>query len=158
MIGGLAVGLLFDLFRLSRKYIHTKDFITYVEDIVFWILVGIIVLVTVYYSNHGEIRGYVFLGLILGSLLYFLTLSKIVSQALTFIINVLIDWARVLIRIISFPINIIMNLSTKIAKKIYKLLDALILGRILNIIKKNKNFIRSRIFKSSVESNNIHKN
>lgn len=37
-LNGLIISLLFDFFRILRRSFNTKDIITYIEDIVFWIL------------------------------------------------------------------------------------------------------------------------
>ena len=38
IINGIIIGVLFDFFRILRKTIKTKDAITYIQDILFWIL------------------------------------------------------------------------------------------------------------------------
>ncbi len=38
IINGLIIGLLFDFFRILRKSFNTKDLITYIQDIIFWII------------------------------------------------------------------------------------------------------------------------
>ena len=42
VIVGIIVGIIFDFFRILRKSFKTKDFVTYIEDIVFCILTGLI--------------------------------------------------------------------------------------------------------------------
>ena len=37
---GIIIGILFDFFRILRKTFKTSDMITYVEDLLFWILTG----------------------------------------------------------------------------------------------------------------------
>ena len=41
---GIGLGILFDFFRVLRKTFETPDFMTYIEDIIYWVLAGIIVL------------------------------------------------------------------------------------------------------------------
>lgn len=38
ILNGLLIGILFDFFRILRKSFKTPDFITYIQDICFWIL------------------------------------------------------------------------------------------------------------------------
>ncbi len=38
VINGFIIGFIFDFFRILRKSFKTSDFITYLEDICFWIL------------------------------------------------------------------------------------------------------------------------
>ena len=44
LLNGLIIGLLFDFFRILRKAIKTPDVITYIEDALFWILTGFLIL------------------------------------------------------------------------------------------------------------------
>ena len=48
VINGLLIGLLFDFFRILRLSFKTRDFVTYIEDIIFWIITGIIVLYSIF--------------------------------------------------------------------------------------------------------------
>ena len=41
---GICIGLLFDFFRIQRKVLKTCDFITYIQDILFWIVSGLIII------------------------------------------------------------------------------------------------------------------
>ena len=43
-IVGIIIGILFDIFRILRKSFKTKDIVTHIEDIFFWILTGIIII------------------------------------------------------------------------------------------------------------------
>ena len=38
---GMLTALIYDLFRILRKIFKTKDFITYLEDIIFWLITRI---------------------------------------------------------------------------------------------------------------------
>ena len=73
---GIVIGILYDIFRILRRSFKTADFITYIQDFLFWILTGIILLYSIFTFNNGELRAYVFLGIILGTFLYMLFFSK----------------------------------------------------------------------------------
>ena len=77
---GVIIGILFDFFRILRKSFKTSDIITYLEDIIFWILTGFIVLYNIWYFNNGEIRLFMILGIIMGAIIYMLTLSNIIND------------------------------------------------------------------------------
>ena len=53
VINGILIGLLFDFFRILRRSFKTNDFMTYVEDIIFWILTGLIILYSIFTFNNG---------------------------------------------------------------------------------------------------------
>ena len=107
ILTGLIIGILFDCFRILRKSFKTADWITYIQDIIFWILTGIIVLFSIFKFNNGEIRSYIILGIFFGFLMYMLTISK-------FIVKYTVLLIQLLKKIIAYPINIIINIFKKI--------------------------------------------
>ena len=84
---GFIIGLLFDFFRILRKSFKTSDLVTYIQDILFWILTGFLVLYSIFIFNNGEIRLFMFLGILLGVTLYILTLSQYIIKINVFIIS-----------------------------------------------------------------------
>jgi len=119
---GVIIGILFDFFRILRRTIKTSNFITYIEDILFWILTGFLILYNIWYFNNGEIRIYMFLGIILGVLIYMLTLSsiliKIFSKILRTLINMLELPFKTIISIFRKLNTAIKEIFTKITKKL----------------------------------------
>ncbi len=91
---GILVGLLFDIFRITRKSFNTPNIVTYIEDTLFWILSGLLVLYIIHVFTTGEIRLYMILMLMIGTTIYFLTISKyfmlINIKILSFIKNIII--------------------------------------------------------------------
>lgn len=119
---GVAIGVLFDFFRILRRTIKTANIITYIEDILFWVLTGILILYNIWYFNNGEIRVYMFLGIILGVLIYMSTLSNIVVKLFTRILGTIIKVLelpfKTIIAVFRKIITIILSFSTKYVKKI----------------------------------------
>jgi len=148
-INGIIIGLLFDLFRISRKVFKTSDFITYIEDVLFWILSGIIVLYSIFIFNNGEMRLFMFLGIILGGIMYMVLLSsyiikinvkiiKLIQKILEILFIPLKLIYKYLVKFLLKPslfifINIRKNI-TKFATKTYK---------VLKILKKEKNLVKN---------------
>ena len=89
ILNGFLIGLIFDIFRILRQSFKTKDFITYIEDIIFWVITGILILNSIFKFNNGEIRGYIFIGIIIGTILYLLLFSKLFIRINVLIINLL---------------------------------------------------------------------
>ncbi len=105
-ITGVSIGILFDIFRITRRSFKTPDFITYIEDIIFWILTGVILLFTIFTFNNGELRIYIFIGLIFGLCLYILTLSK-------YFIKISVKILNFIKKILYTPIRMIVNFIKK---------------------------------------------
>ena len=113
VVNGIAIGLLFDLFRILRKSFKTNDFFTYIEDIIFWILTGIILLYSIFTFNNGEIRLFMFLGLFIGILMYMLMISSYIIKINVYIINLLKKIIGFIIHIFAIPFQYIYILLRK---------------------------------------------
>ena len=110
IITGIVIGILFDIFRILRKSFKTADFITYLEDIIFWILTGCIMLFSIFIFNNGEIRSYVFIGIAIGIISYMLIISR-------FFVKISVSIIKFIKKILSYPIKLIKNIFTKIILK-----------------------------------------
>ena len=113
---GVVIGILFDFFRILRRIFKTSNIITYVEDVLFWILTGVLILYNIWYFNNGEIRIYMFLGIIMGLLIYMLTLSNIIVSLFSKIL-------KMLIRILEIPFKTIISIFHKIITIIIKIFN-----------------------------------
>lgn len=145
-ISGMIIGVLFDIFRILRKSFHTPDFVTYIEDLIFWLLTGCFLLFLLFCVGNGEIRIYMVLGLLIGCIFYLVFISKffikISVPIVVFIKNVIYK----LIKIILFPITIL----GKVIRKIIKPISFFVINlkkRTHNSKKKEKNIARKKDFK-----------
>lgn len=107
LYGGLIIGFIYDLYRIFRYFFKPKKVATFIEDLIFWIIVSVIALIILFYSNWGEIRGYVFLGFISGAILYSKLLSKPVITFLVHIINFIIKILKFILNIFGYPFKLI---------------------------------------------------
>lgn len=149
IINGFLIGLLFDFFRILRKTFKTNDIMTYIEDILFWILTGCIILYSIFVFNNGEIRLFLFIGIILGILLYMLFLSSHIIKVNVTIINFLK-------KIISSILNILLTPLKYIYQIIRKLFFKPVSFLIINI---RKNFTKSfRRMQDNLKKNTKIKN
>ena len=96
---GIIMGMLYDLIRILRKVIHHPNWLVQIEDLLYWITCGCFAFIMVYWENYGQIRVFVFIGILIGALLYFSTASILFMK----VANWIIDWTKkVLKKIISF--------------------------------------------------------
>lgn len=77
---GAVLTLIFDFFRLMRRNKETRDLIVYIQDIFFWLIVAIVIIISAFITNSGELRGYMFIGYALGSMFYLLLLSNLILK------------------------------------------------------------------------------
>ena len=97
------MALIYDLFRIKRKTIRTLNLITYIEDLIYWIIVSLIIFLMVYISNDGQLRGFIFLGIAVGALLYIMLLSRLVMKVSLSILSFICGGCFTVFRILDVP-------------------------------------------------------
>ncbi|WP_202710122.1 spore cortex biosynthesis protein YabQ [Sporosalibacterium faouarense] len=107
LYGGIIIGFIYDIYRIFRYFFKPKRVATFIEDLVFWIIVSVLSLLIIIFSNWGELRGYVFLGFILGALLYNRLLSKIVITILVKVITILWRGIKFILNIVFYPFKLL---------------------------------------------------
>ena len=119
--GGMAIAFLFDIFRIFRKAVKTGRFVTYIQDLLYWIIVALIMFLTAYYSNDGELRAFLFLGAFIGVVLYVLLFSRIIMSSSLFIIKIIAKVLKTTIFIISYPVRITIKLLAVPTRKLARI-------------------------------------
>ena len=76
-ISGMISGCIFDLFRCKRKNFATSNIVVYIEDLLFWMIIGGVAIYTSYIACNGNVRVYMLISMFLGAIIYFLIFSKI---------------------------------------------------------------------------------
>lgn len=153
-INGVLIGIIFDIFRISRKTIKTSDFVTYIEDFLFWIITSIILLYSIFTYNNGELRFFMFLAVILGFSLYLFTISSYLIKINVKIINLV---KKVFLKIF----EIIYNPFMKVFKILKKIIIKPILFIIVNLRKGMKNIrknLKGKKISNTIKNDNILKN
>ena len=110
IITGMVLGIIFDIFRILRKSFKTSDIITNIEDIIFGITTGIILLMSIFLFNNGELRLFVFIGIIFGIIIYMLIISKYFIKLNVAIIN----FIKKIIILLTKPFIILLKLIKRI--------------------------------------------
>lgn len=117
ILSGICIGLLFDFFRILRRSFPTNDLFTYLEDMIFWILTGILLLYFLFIFNNGNLRMYLFLAIAIGILGYMTLLSKRVVKISVAIIH----WIECILvkigKIVFYPFQKLYQIAKKIIFK-----------------------------------------
>lgn len=114
---GILIGIIFDIFRILRKTFKTADIITYIQDVIFWIITGGLILFSIFIFNNGELRFYLFIGIFIGLVVYMLSLSKYFIKINVFIINLIKKIISKILQIILKPVKIFFIFIKKIIFK-----------------------------------------
>lgn len=80
---GMVLAFIYDMVRIFRMLFRHRDWLVDVEDLMFWLFTAWLVFRTLFIYNRGALRGYAFLGMFLGVMLYALTLSRILLKVVT---------------------------------------------------------------------------
>lgn len=107
---GIVLGMIYDLSRILRKAIRHPNFLVQIEDGLYWILCAFVVFGILYLHNYGQLRIFVFLGMILGAIFYFATFSILFMKIAVWVIDTVKKCITWLIKMISIPIKALLRL------------------------------------------------
>ena len=114
---GFLIGIFFDIFRILRKSFKTSDTLTYFEDFLFWIITGIYLIFIIFKFSFGQIRFFMFASLIIGFIIYILTISKYFISLNVKIIKILKTIILKFLKIILFPFVFLLKTMKRIIFK-----------------------------------------
>lgn len=117
VVVGMAIGLFYDIFRITRKVAPHSSFAVHFEDAVFWVLATGGMFYFMLHRNYGEIRPFALMGATCGVALYFATVSRLVLKVSVTVINFVKRVIAAAVRIITLPIRFIFNLFAPPIKK-----------------------------------------
>lgn len=78
LLVGAALGLLYDIFRVSRVAFYTSVPAVFAEDVIYFIICGLVTFFFGLTVIDGALRMFLIIGEFLGAVLYFFTLGKLV--------------------------------------------------------------------------------
>lgn len=87
---GLMIGFCYDLIRAVRAYKRFSRGTQFFLDLIFWLLMTLAVFVALLASNWGEVRAYVFIGLITGGIVYTVAFSRFIHSLMVKALGALI--------------------------------------------------------------------
>lgn len=101
---GMIMGIVFDSYRVVSRQFRFPRWIVHALDLFYWCASALFVFRTLYHTNQGEIRFYVFLGLFIGVWIHFLFLSVITERFVVMLIIVIKRFYRILVWIVQVMI------------------------------------------------------
>ena len=119
---GIACGIVYDLLRIIRRTLNAGTKATFAFDILFWIICASLTFGMIFYANYGAIRWYEAVGLIIGAVSYFLSVSRMITEGGTIILNFVIKLIQRILKIFLFPFVFLFSIAKKtLAKKYSKI-------------------------------------
>lgn len=115
---GLAMAFVYDFIRIFRIVRKSKNIWVWIQDVIYWLVFGYVVYGLLLKYNYGGIRGYAFLGIVVGMALYSLTISrffvKYMSLLFEKILNTLLKALKILWKPIKLGISRLQNKFSRV--------------------------------------------
>lgn len=73
---GVGLGILYDIFRIIRMLINTRNITIFLQDIIYFIVSGFVTFIFVLGINEGQSRFYILAGEGIGWIVYHITLGE----------------------------------------------------------------------------------
>ncbi|MBQ8043296.1 MAG: spore cortex biosynthesis protein YabQ [Clostridia bacterium] len=109
VVMGMVFSVIFDIFRAIRKVKKLKNKTIYFQDIIYFLIVGSILLVIIINYMNTELRIYLILAIILGVIIYISTVGNMVM-------NLIVKFIKISGKIIEFlflPITLYIGIFEK---------------------------------------------
>lgn len=100
---GMLIFFLYDCIRIVRRIIPHIGFLVGLEDIIFWVISGIMMFQMMYKQNNGIIRGFVIVGISIGMVIYLHLFSNLLVNGMTKIIKTILHIIKKIIIILLKP-------------------------------------------------------
>ena len=109
IITGMLFSVIFDFFRAIRKVKKIKSNTVYFQDIIYFLIIGMILLNVIINYMNTELRIYLILAIILGVVIYISTVGNIIMNLLVKIIKL----SRSIANFLLLPISLYTQLFEK---------------------------------------------
>lgn len=103
VILGVVMGIAFDIYRELRNTFRLKPMATNVWDLLVWLIFVILAYAVLLYTNYGEVRLYVFMGMALGLLIYFRIFSKTARKPIQIMLFALLKIISIVWIVVKIP-------------------------------------------------------
>lgn len=101
---GACSGVVFDIFRVIRKTFLCSNLTTSLSDILFWLIISLGMFFSLFSISGGEIRWHEIIGVVLGSIIYFLTISRLFMALLGAVMRFVTKIFLTILKIILTPL------------------------------------------------------
>ncbi len=118
---GALAGIFFDGFRAFRRLVRSGVLWVGVQDILYWLLSACAAFAFLYRVNDGQMRWYIFLGILLGALFYHLLLQDKMVRLFLALAHALYGVLKILVCILLFPLRILYKILRPVFLFFYRI-------------------------------------
>jgi len=123
ILAGAIAAFLYDLLRIKRRAVKTGVIFVGLEDILYWLTVAVFLFITVYNSNSGQMRGFIFIGNVIGVMLYEALLSNLIIKSSMMVIRLIIKIFKFIWMVVSYPFRLAYKIIAIPVAFIFRLLE-----------------------------------
>ncbi len=139
ILAGAIAAFLYDILRIKRRAVRTGVIFVSLEDILYWLVAAVVMFIAVYNTNSGEMRGYIFIGNVIGVILYETLFSNIIIKSSVMVINLIKRIFKFLWMVLTYPFKLLYKLISIPVLFIFRLIckPLRLLGRgFIHVIRK----------------------
>ena len=107
LLAGIITGILFDIYRVMRGINDPNKVITFIEDTLFWIFVSIIIFIFLLYMSYAYMRGYVYISIAVGIIIYMSFISKYFIKLLYRVVKRIVKTIRISFILLLYPFSLL---------------------------------------------------
>lgn len=123
MLAGAGLFLLYDILRIIRRILPHGTVAVGIEDFFYWLVCTGVVFVMLYRENDGMVRGFALLGMAVGTVLYYLLLSRYVVSLHVFLLKSVL---QLLHKVFGVLFGSVIRLGKKVGRFLKKELKKLV--------------------------------
>lgn len=131
VIFGVGYCLFYDVFRSCRRVFKSNTAAVFFGDIIFFVIIAFVTYLLLLALCSGELRGYMFFGILLGSVVCNFTLSRLTLKLFPFIIG---NFLKVFL--------LLKNIFTALNGKILRLISK-VTAFFVNFFKKSTKYLKN---------------
>lgn len=131
---GMVMGLFFDIYRETVNILRLKKAVVDLWDLLIWILFIGITFVVLLYTNYGDVRFFVFIGIGIGLLAYFRLLSRTCRKIIRIGLFILFKILAIIWKIVRVPLTLIQKILAVPAN----LISLMLLKTVIPVVRKLK--------------------
>lgn len=111
---GVALGILFDVFKIKREFFGVTRLILFFDDLVYMLICTVVLILGVFKVNNGKLRWYELLAPAVGFIIYRLTLSKLIIAFFYFLSSRIKKLFKLVIKFVRKLLNPVLKLLERL--------------------------------------------
>ncbi len=101
---GVALGALYDVFRISRIALPTPTAVIWVEDVLYFLICAVLTFMYMLTVAEGQVRFFILIGELIGASLYYFTVGRLVNAMSELNVNAVKRLLRSVSQLIFTPV------------------------------------------------------